>query len=72
MELAGKVYATEFELVGEIAQLKLVALGEGFALEPVAAGPVGSFFPEVSVAKFAVALHGHGDAIGGEFHPDET
>jgi hypothetical protein len=72
VEFAGEGFVAEFDAVGEVAQLELVASRDGFLLDPVAVDAGFSSFPEVTVAEVAVALHGHDDTIGRQFHPDQA
>jgi hypothetical protein len=72
VEFAGEGFVAEFDAVGEIAKLELVAGGDGFLLDPVAVDAGFSGFPEVAIAEVAVALHGHDDTIGRQFHPDQA
>ena len=72
MQFTRKRRVTQFDAVGKVTQLELMAVGGGFLVNPVAVDARFSGFPEVTIAQVSVALHGHHHSIGREFHPNQA
>ena len=63
------VFSSEGETPGKVAKTHLASVIHAIALEPIAVEAINALFPKVAIAELAIALHGHGHSVGGNFEP---
>ena len=70
--LRNVIFSSEGEAPRKVSQAHLAGVVHAIALEPIAVEAVNTLFPKVTIAKLAIALHGHGHSIRRNFEPEQS